>query len=154
MRDLIYRMIYWVAEVHQKILSINDNGGYYFTDKQLHFLVIGALGLAMIFVVYPIFKLLANSGHTMVIAWLYVFTLILVICFAIEIGQWYSGTGRPEAADITYGIMGFLFMFAGFAIVRGIFHAIVKLIRGDKNKGGRSGRSGGTGYDDDYYYRH
>lgn len=149
MRDLIYRMIYWVAEIHQRLLSINDDGGYYFTDKQLHFLVIGALGLGMIFIVYPVFKLLANSGHTMVIAWLYVFTVILVICFAIEIGQWYSGTGRPEAADITYGIMGFLFMFAGFAIIRGLFHAVVRLVRGDKGK-----NRPGTVSDDTYYYRH
>ena len=149
MREMLYQIIYWVTRVHDHILSINDNGGYYFNDKQLHFLVIGGLGMMMIFVVYPIFKLLAKYGHTMVIAWLYVFTLVLVICFAIEIGQWYSGTGKPEAVDITYGIAGFLFMFAGFAIIRGLFLAIVRLIRGDKDKDRY--RSAG---EDTYYYKH
>ena len=92
MSELIYRFIYMVANVHERIIGINDAGGYYFTDKQLHFIVVGLFGMALIFVLYPIFKLLAKTGHTMVITWLYVFTVVLVLCFAIEIGQWYSGT--------------------------------------------------------------
>ena len=41
----------------------------------------------MILVIYPIFLALAGSGHVMIIAWIYVFTLIVVITFAIEIKQ-------------------------------------------------------------------
>ena len=67
MVDLLYRAIYWVAEMHDHILNINNAGGWYFDDKQLHFIVIGLLGMMMIFVTYPIFKLLASTGHTMVI---------------------------------------------------------------------------------------
>ncbi len=130
MLNLLYKIIYWVADIHNRILSINDNGGYYFDDKQLHFIVIGVLGIAMILVVYPAFKLLAKYNHTMVIAWIYVFTLILVISFAIEIGQWYSGTGSPEMADITYGITGFLVFFFIFAVVRGLILAIYNLLKG------------------------
>ncbi len=37
MKELIYQIIYYVARVHDQILSINDDGGYYFNDKQLHF---------------------------------------------------------------------------------------------------------------------
>ncbi len=132
MIDILYRMIYWVARMHDKILAINDAGGYYFDDKQLHFIVVGALGLLMIFVIYPIFKLLAKYNHTMVIAWIYVFTLLLVITFAVEIGQWLSGTGRMEMADVTSGISGFLVMFLIFAVIRGIFNAIVKAFRRNK----------------------
>ena len=134
MLDLLYRMIYWVARMHDKILSINDAGGYYFNDKQLHFIVIGVLGLLMIFVIYPIFKLLAKYNHTMVIAWIYVFTLLLVITFAIEIGQWLSGTGRMEMADVTSGLGGFLVMFFIFALIRGIYHAIVGAITRNEEK--------------------
>ena len=36
----------------------------------------------------------------MVIAWIYVFTLIIVITFAIEIGQKVTNTGNMEFADI------------------------------------------------------
>ena len=134
MRTIVYYLVYWIATIHDKILTINDSGNFIFTDKQLHFIVIGLLGLAMIFIVYPIFKSLAEKGHIMVVAWIYVFTVILVIAFAIEIGQWYSGTGVMEIADVGYGIMGFLVVFAIFAVIRAIYHAILRLIRKeDKN---------------------
>lgn len=134
MRTIVYYLVYWIALIHDKILTINDSGKFFLTDKQLHFVVIGLLGLGMIFVIYPIFKALAEHGHTMVIAWIYVFTLIIVITFAIEIGQWYSGSGIVELADIAYGVVGFLAVFAVFAVIRGIYHAILRLIRKDNEQ--------------------
>ena len=80
--------------------------------------------MLMIFVVYPLFKWLAGKKHVMVIAWIYVFTLIIVITFAIEIGQKISNTGNMEFADIMFGVMGFIVMFAVFAVIRGIYHGI------------------------------
>ena len=82
-----------------------------------------------IFVVYPFFKALAQSGHVMVIAWIYVFTLIIVITFAIEIGQKITHTGNMDFADIVFGIFGFLVMFFLFSLVRGVYHGIKKLYR-------------------------
>ena len=134
MREIIYQFITWVARVHDHIIGINDSGGYYFDDKQLHFIVVGLFGMALIFVLYPLFKFLAKTGHTMVITWLYVFTVIIVLCFAIEIGQWYSGTGVMESEDIAYGITGFLVMFFIFAVVRGIYHGIKSLVKRDERK--------------------
>lgn len=131
MVDLLYRAIYWVAEVHDHLLSINNAGGWYFDDKQMHFIVIGVLGMMMIFVTYPIFKLLASTGHTMVISWLYTFTMVLVVTFAIEIGQWFSGTGKMDTEDMASGIAGFLIMFLVFAVIRAIFLGIMHLFRGD-----------------------
>ena len=130
MVDLLYKMIYWVAEWHDRILNINNAGGWYFDDKQLHFIVIGAVGMCLIFVTYPLFKLLAETGHTMVISWLYTFTMVLGITFAIEIGQWFSGTGQPDADDMASGIAGFLIMFLVFAVIRGIFHLILGAFSG------------------------
>ncbi len=129
MSELIYRFIYMVANVHERIIGINDSGGYYFDDKQLHFIVVGLFGMALLLVLYPIFKLLAKTGHTMVITWLYVFTVVLVLCFAIEIGQWYSGTGVMEREDVAYGITGFLVMFLIFAVLRGLYHGIRALTK-------------------------
>ncbi|MBO5995236.1 MAG: hypothetical protein J6Q41_06965 [Firmicutes bacterium] len=133
MRTIVYYLVNWIAGIHDKILSINDSRSFFLTDKQLHFLVIGLLGLLMIFIIYPIFKSLAENGHTMVVAWIYVFTVILVITFAIEIGQWYSGTGTMELADVGYGVAGFIVIFAVFAIIRGIYHAILRLVKKEKD---------------------
>ena len=132
MADVLYKIIYWVARTHDRILALNDRGGWYFDDKQLHFIVIGIVGMLMIFVAYPIFKALAERGHTMVIAWIYVFTMILVISFAIEIGQWWTGTGRMEMADVTYGVGGFIAMFIVFAVLRGFYHVLRDVFRKEK----------------------
>ena len=134
MWDLIYKFTTWASRVHDSVLSINDAGGWYFDDKQLHFIVFGIFGMLLIFVLYPIFKYLAKSGHTMVITWLYVFTLVMVISFAVEIGQWYTGTGNMDSQDIAYGISGFLVMSIIFAVLRGLYHAIRAMLYRDNRK--------------------
>ena len=68
----------------------------------------------------------------MVIAWIYVLTLIIVMTFAIEIGQKVTGTGNMEFADIVMGVFGFIVMFLVFSVVRGIYKLIRNLIRGDR----------------------
>ena len=133
MWELIYTFTTWVARIHERVLRINDAGGWYFDDKQLHFIVFGIFGMALIFVLYPLFKMLAKHDHTMVITWLYVFTVIMVLAFAIEIGQWYTGTGVMESQDIAYGITGFLVMFLIFAILRGLYHGVRAMVRNAKN---------------------
>ena len=89
MKELLYWIVEWIAKIHSHILRLNDAYEYNFTDKELHFLVIGMMGMGFIFVVYPVFKWLAKHDHVMVIAWIYVLTLIIVITFAIEIGVLY-----------------------------------------------------------------
>ncbi len=128
MTRFLYGIIEVITNIHNRILSLNDAYELYFTDKELHFLVIGLLGMAMILVLYPLFKLLAEHGHTMVITWIYVFTLIIVITFAIEIGQGLTGTGTMEFADIMFGLVGFIVMFAIFSVIRGIYHLILHAI--------------------------
>lgn len=129
MKSFLYKVVEYAARVHNKLLSLNDAYEYHFSDKQLHFLVIGMLGMLLIFVIHPIFKALSRSGHVMVISWIYVFTLILVITFAIEIGQKITSTGTMDFDDIVFGIAGFILMFALFAIIRAIIRGIARLIR-------------------------
>ena len=132
MKELLYWIVEWIAKIHSHILRLNDAYEYNFTDKELHFLVIGMMGMGCIFVVYPVFKWLAKHDHVMVIAWIYVLTLIIVITLAIEIGQKVTGTGNMECADIVMGVFGFIVMFLVFSVVRGIYKLIRNLIRGDR----------------------
>ena len=129
MKEFLYKMVEWIAEIHSYLMRINDNHEYHFSDKELHFIVIGLLGMLFIFIVYPVFKWLAKHNHVMVIAWIYVFTLILVITFAIEIWQKVTNTGAMEFADIVFGVIGFIVMFFIFSVVREIYHLIGKLIK-------------------------
>lgn len=129
MKELLYYFVGIIAKIHDKIMQLNNSFETNFSDKDLHFLIIGLLGLGMIFIVYPLFKNLAKNNHVMVIAWIYVFTVILVITFAIEIGQKITHTGKMEFGDIMYGLVGFIVMFAAFCIIRMIYHGILKLIK-------------------------
>ena len=108
MKEFLYMIVGWIAEIHSYLMRFNDSYEYNFSDKELHFIVIGLLGMAFVFIVYPVFKWLAKHNHVMVIAWIYVFTLILVITFAIEIGQKVTNTGAMEFADIVFGVVGFI----------------------------------------------
>ena len=130
--DIIYEFSIWIARIHDKVLHINDAGGWYLDDKQLHFIVIGLFGMVLLLVLNPIFKWLAKKGHTTVITWLYVFTVVLVFSFAIEIGQWWTGTGRMEGRDIAYGVGGFLVMFLIYALLVGLIRAIRRMTHKDK----------------------
>jgi len=125
------KYLYWIVEiiakVHNRLLMLNDAYEYNFSDKELHFLIIGALGMGMIFVVHPLFKWLVKNNHIMVVSWVYVFTLIIVITFAIEIGQRVTNTGAMEFADIMFGVLGFICMFLVFSMIRGIYHVILKV---------------------------
>ncbi len=128
MEKLLYWMVEMVAKIHNRLLKLNDAYEYNFSDKELHFLIIGALGMAMIFVVHPVFKWLVKHNHIMVVSWIYVFTMIIVITFAIEIGQRVTHTGTMEFADIMFGVLGFICMFLVFSVIRGIYHLVIKFV--------------------------
>ena len=130
----MYRIIYYfitlITKLHAKFLSINDNHGLDLTDKQLHFLIIGIFGFCMLLVLQPIFRWLSKHHAELLITFLYVFTIVVVVSFAIEIGQAYSGTGDMDFYDIASGILGF-FVFCGiyligYLIYRGIAGSLRK----------------------------
>lgn len=128
MEKALYAVVEMIARIHSYLLKLNDSYEYDFSDKELHFLIIGALGMLMIFVVHPVFKWLVRTNHIMVISWTYVFTLIIVITFAIEIGQRVTHTGVMEFADIMFGVVGFISMFLVFSVIRAVYHVILRLI--------------------------
>ena len=129
MKKLLWFIIDIITLCHNFIMSINDTWEYGLSDKELHFIIIGIIGMAMVFVVYPVFKWLAKNNHIMTITWIYVFTMVIVLTFAIEIGQKATNSGVMEFADIVFGVVGFLAMFTVFAIFRAIYHGIRKLLR-------------------------
>ena len=129
MREFLYFIMEIIAECHTKLLNLNNAYEYNFTDKELHFIIIGIIGMIMIFVIYPIFKWLAEHDHVMTITWIYVFTLIIVLTFAIEIGQKISNTGAMEFADIMFGVVGFLVMYFIFAVIRAFIKWIINMFK-------------------------
>ena len=85
----------------------------------------GLLGMGMLLLVYPLFIALSRH-HVLIIAWIYVFTVLVMLSFAIEIGQGITNTGNMDLNDVISGLAGFMLLFFIFAFVRliilGIWH--------------------------------
>ncbi|MDO5133397.1 MAG: hypothetical protein Q4D81_10520 [Eubacteriales bacterium] len=120
MTALLYELVRGIARIHDEILEINDSFALFLSDKQLHFVLMGMLGMGLLFVIYPLFLLLSKK-HVLVIAWIYVFTVMVVFSFAIEIGQGFTGTGTMDLEDVISGLSGFMLAFLVFAAVRAVF---------------------------------
>ena len=129
MKEYLYLAVGVIAKIHDIIMHLNDRYETNFTDKELHFLVIGLLGMGLVLVLFPVFRYLARHDQGLVITWIYVFTLMIVLTFSIEIGQKITGTGSMEFADIAFGMVGFLLFFLIYAVLRAVWLFIVKRIR-------------------------
>ena len=70
MADLLYYVVEKMAGIHDVLMTLNDSYETMFSDKELHFIVIGVLGMALLFVIFPLFKALSRH-HVLVIACIY-----------------------------------------------------------------------------------
>ena len=136
---ILYKLIEIITYIHEKILSWNDNYEYNLSDKQLHFIIVGVLGMGLFILIHPLFKFLAKRNLTIAISWIYVVTLLLVITFSIEIGQRITKTGYMDFKDIMYGMGGFFLVFAVFLIIRLIIKLIIRLFQDDEPTEGQVG---------------
>ena len=121
-------LVAWLSRAHNYILTLNDRFEYSFSDKELHFLVIGAVGLALILLVYPVFRLLANHNRVLAITWIYVLTVLAVLTFAIEIGQRVTGRGTMEFGDVAAGMGGFLAVTIVITALRLLLFAVKSIV--------------------------
>jgi len=122
----LYYMVSGISRIHDKLLQINDTSALFLTDKQLHFVVMGLVGMGLLLVIYPLFLALSKR-HVLTIAWIYVFTVMVVLSFAIEIGQGITDTGSMDLEDVISGLAGFMLLFFIFAVLRMIFLGIRSL---------------------------
>ncbi len=110
-------VIKFLAEIvnisHDLLLIITMRLGLDLTDKDLHFWVIGIFGIVFFFAVHELFKLVSRWSIT-VISFIYTFTLLVVLVFAIEIQQKITSRGNMEFQDAVIGLWGFIVLFAGY----------------------------------------
>lgn len=130
------KLLRWIVELlawlHDKFMSINDGRQWGLNDKELHFVVIGVFGIGLFFAVQIVFKWLAKRSVT-AISWIYTLTVVLVITFAIEVGQRFTG-GNMEIDDIFYGVWGFFAAFAAYLTIKGIILLIRSLFVEEKDE--------------------
>ncbi len=82
---LLREMTLIMAQVHDSMMRLNDGFELHMSDKDWHFIIMAVMGMAMFFLVHAVFKRLAKWSITAV-SFIYVFTVMTVLGFAIEIG--------------------------------------------------------------------
>jgi hypothetical protein len=120
-----------VNMIHDFIELFTSKMGYNLTDKDLHFWLIGFIGILFFLIIHPIFKGLAKLSFT-TISFIYTLTVLIVIVFALEIQQKITGRGQMEFEDAIVGLWGFIAMFAALMAVKLIFNSILR--KGKKEK--------------------
>ena len=124
MREIVIQLADIVNTIHDVLVNIF---GFHMTDKELHFWVIGIIGMATFFVVYFFFKLLEKlKWSTGLFSFVYTFSVMVVLVFAIELQQAITNRGNMEFADAVMGLWGFLVFFAVYAIIAAIFYFITR----------------------------
>lgn len=116
----------FINDLHDKVLDIVSIGGYTLNDKQLHFIFMALIGIIIFAFTQVIFKALAKYSIT-AISFIYSFTVMVVIVFAIEIQQKITNRGNMEFADIVYGLYGFIYLFLIYLLIKYIIILIKTL---------------------------
>ena len=112
-----------MAQFTDSVRRLNYGFKWYLDDKEMHFIFMAMLAAALFFAVHAVFKRLAKWSVS-AISFIYVFTIMTVVGFAIEIGQKVSGTGEMEFSDIVAGLYGVLAFFGVYLAVRLIAAAV------------------------------
>lgn len=132
MRDIILILSEIMNQIHD-ILMVRV--GINMTDKQLHFWVIGFIGLATFLVVFVLVKLIQLlKFHTTILSFIFTFVMMTVFVFAIEIQQAVSNSGNMEFADAIAGLWGFIVFFAVYAMVAGILYGVYRVKKPERKK--------------------
>lgn len=127
MVDIIKTLMQAMNDIHDIIIHKTHLAGY--TDKQLHFIIIGLIGIVIFAATQVLFKWLAKRSIT-AISFIYTFTVLIVFVFGIEIEQKITGRGNMEFSDILAGIYGFLYVFTFYLIIRLVVYICRKYIFG------------------------
>ena len=94
------------------------------------------LGMILFFMVHFVFRRLARWSITAV-SFIYVFTVMTVLGFAIEIGQRITGTGNMDFDDIVaglYGVLVFFVIYSAYRLIAWLLGMLVRRVRQKREK--------------------
>ncbi|MCT4477568.1 hypothetical protein ACIROD_18100 [Peribacillus sp. NPDC101481] len=134
MKEIIQILAEIVNNLHDFILffvsdTLNSNA----TDKDLHFWIMGIIGIIIFLFVLFLSNLIARMrfGIT-ILSFLYTFTVMVVLVFAIEIQQALTSRGNMEFQDAAIGLWGFIVFFMVFAVLSSIFLLVKNFFKQSK----------------------
>src|SRR4051794_6798969 len=131
MRDGITFIVEIVNNIHDILIVIlNDILGLQMTDKDMHFWIMGFIGIFTFACVFVISKWLSKfTFGIQLIAFLYTLTFMFVLVFAIEIQHAITNRVNMEFIDAIIGMWRFIALFLVYVGIVASF-MIIKLIIG------------------------
>ncbi len=119
MKEVIILLADIVNAFHDLLIQFASSMGWDLTDKDLHFWVIGILGILGLLVVEVVFHALAKWSIS-AISFLFTLSMVLVFVFAVEIQQKITHRGNMEFQDAAVSVLGFLAFALGYFLLRGL----------------------------------
>ncbi len=134
MKEIIQILAEIVNNLHDFILffvsdTLNSNA----TDKDVHFWIMGIIGIIIFLFVLFLSNLISRMrfGIT-ILSFLYTFTVMVVLVFAIEIQQALTSRGNMEFQDAAVGLWGFIVFFMVFAVLSSLFLLVKNFFKQSK----------------------
>ncbi|WHX64173.1 hypothetical protein [Peribacillus frigoritolerans] len=134
MKEIIQILAEIVNNLHDFILffvsdTLNSNA----TDKDLHFWIMGIIGIIIFLFVLFLSNLISRMrfGIT-ILSFLYTFTVMVVLVFAIELQQALTSRGNMEFQDAAVGLWGFIVFFMVFAVLSSLFLLVKNFFKQSK----------------------
>lgn len=119
MKESIWVLSEFIDFWHDLLLDISRALGLGLSDTELHFWIIGVLGLVGLLFVDVLFHALAKVSIT-AISFLFSLAIVIIFVFALEIQQKISGSGNMQFSDAMAGLIGFLAFCLFYFLIRGI----------------------------------
>ena len=137
MKEFIQIIAEAVNNIHDFILFfVSDTLNSDATDKDLHFWIMGILGIIIFLFVFGISKVIIKMRFgTTILSFLYTFTVMVVLVFAIEIQQALTDRGNMEFKDAAIGLWGFIVFFIAFVCISLVYLWVRNLLKSGKKKG-------------------
>ncbi len=128
MLTVINQIVNFINDLHDNIWGYSRQLGLPFTDKDLHFWVIGLLGVIFFVFTDTIFKWLAKINISL-ISFFFTSAIISILVLILEVEQKLTGRGGMELWDILAGLLGFLVLLSIYQFCRLLLKSLLNLIK-------------------------
>jgi hypothetical protein len=140
MVEVLRWMVSVVNQLRDFLLLAVRKLGLRLDDKQLHFWVLGLIGIALFVAVDAAFRWVSKWSVS-AISFIYTMSMLVIVALAMEIQQQITRRGALDFNDILAGIWGFVTLFCLYLLVRMAVHGgliVRKKMR--ESRGSRQGR--------------
>ncbi|MFJ7638231.1 hypothetical protein ACIQXR_13015 [Peribacillus sp. NPDC097224] len=136
MKEIILVLTEIINNIHDFILIfVSDTLNLNATDKDLHFWIMGIIGIIIFIFVLVLSNIISRLrfGIT-ILSFIYTFTVMVVLVFAIEIQQALTSRGNMEFQDAAIGLWGFIVFFLIFVVLSFLYLFIKRILKQTKKR--------------------